>query len=149
MSGIAFDIENELSTSQAFTGAATVSTNSFQKQSAAQDIGIGRRMALLVYFHAAGAGTTHTLEAIEATNAALSAGVGVLGSVSVTSVAALAGNNFVELPIPANVMSKEYLGFRHSAAGGTTTATLSVWLVPQDEINQYKSFPKINNVSFA
>lgn len=43
-----FDIENQLSVAQAFTGSATVSTHSYKKQSAAQDISIGRRMALLV-----------------------------------------------------------------------------------------------------
>lgn len=148
MSGIAFDVENELSSSQAFTGAATVSTNSYKKQSAAQDIGIGRRMALLVYFHAAGAGTTHTLEAIEATDAGLTAGVAALSSVSITT-AALPSGNFVEVPIPSNKMSKQYLGFRHTATGGTTTATISCWLVPQDEIAMYKSFPKINDVDFS
>lgn len=136
------DVQNELSSSQAFTGAATVSTNSYQKQSAAQDIGIGRRIALLVYFHLAGAGTTHTLEAIEATNAALSSGVAALSSVSITT-AALPSDKFVEVPVPAYKMSKQYLGFRHTATGGTTTATISCWLVPQDEIAKYKSFPKV------
>lgn len=144
MSGIAFDVENELSSQQAFTGAATVSTNSYQKQSAAQDIGIGRRMAILVYFHAAGAGTTHTLEAIESTASALNAGVNVLNSVDVAT-SALPDNMFVEVPIPGNKMSEQYLGFRHSATGGTTTATISAWLVPQDEIPQFKTFTKIND----
>jgi len=137
-----FDVQNELSSSQAFTGAATVSTNSYKKQTAAQDIGIGRRMALLVYFHAAGAGTTHTLEAIEATDSALTTSVGSLASVSVAS-SAIPSGNFVEVPLPAGVMSKQYLGFRHTATGGTTTATISCWLVPQDEIPVYKSFPKV------
>ena len=43
-----FDIENQLSSAQAFTGAATVSTNSYKKQTAEQDIGIGRRMTLML-----------------------------------------------------------------------------------------------------
>lgn len=137
-----FDIENELSSSQAFTGAATVSTNSYAKQTAAQDISIGRRMALLVYFHAAGAGTTHTLEAIQATDAALTAGVEVLASVDIAT-ADIPADKFVEVPYPQGTMDKQYLGLRHSAAGGTTTATISCWLVPQDEIPKYKSFPKV------
>jgi hypothetical protein len=137
-----FDKQNELSSSQSFTGAATVSTNSYKKQSAAQDLSIGRRMALLVYFEAAGAGTTHTLEAIDSTASALNASVVVLGSVSVTT-AALPAEMFVEVPIPQGVMAQQYLGFRHTATGGTTTATISCWLVPQDEIPKYKSFPKV------
>jgi len=61
MSGIFLDIENQLCEAQAFTGAATVSTHSYKKQSAKQDISIGRRMALLAMpVVDAGAGSTHT-----------------------------------------------------------------------------------------
>lgn len=137
-----FDKQNELSSSQAFTGAATVSTNSYQKQSAAQDISIGRRMAILVYFEAAGAGTTHTLDAIQADDAPLTVNKEVLGSVSVTTTA-LPAEKFVEVPFPQGTMTRLYLGFQHAATGGTTTATISCWLVPQDEIPKYKSFPKV------
>jgi hypothetical protein len=143
-----FDIQNELSSEQAFTGAATVSTNSYQKQSAAQDISIGRRMALLVYFHAAGAGTTHTLEAVQADVTALTTNIEVLSTVSVTT-SALPADKFVEIPIPQGVMDRLHLGFRHTATGGTTTATISCWLVPQDEIASYKSFPKVVDAEIA
>lgn len=137
-----FDIENQLSSAQAFTGAATVSTNSYMKQSAAQDISIGRRMALvLMPTVAAGAGSTHTMEVIEATDAALTTSISVLGSVSVLA-ASLTVGAIIELPIPQGVMSKQYLGFRNTATGGATTVTLDVYLVPQDEIAKYKSFPK-------
>ena len=79
-----FDIENQLSSAQAFTGAATVSTNSYMKQTAAQDISIGRRMALFVAPTVnAGAGSTHVMEVIQATDAALTTSVDSLGSISV------------------------------------------------------------------
>jgi hypothetical protein len=140
-----FDIENQLSVAQAFTGAATVSTHSYAKQSAAQDISIGRRMALLLQVAvAAGAGSTHTLEVIQADDAALTSNVEVLNSVSKTAANLTKGTE-VELPIPQGVMTKQYIGFRNTATGGTTTVTLDVYLVPQDEIAKYKSFPKINN----
>jgi hypothetical protein len=139
-----FDIENELATSQAFTGAATVTTNSYKKGSAAQDIAIGRRMALLWYFHLTGAGTSHLLEAIQSTAADLGTSVDALSSITVSTAQATA-EKFHELSIPPNVMTKQYLGGRHTATGGTTTATLSCWLVPQDEIAKYKSFPKVVN----
>lgn len=135
------DKQNELCSAQAFTGAATVSANSYQKASAAQDISIGRRMAILVYFSAAGAGTTHTLDAIQSTVTALTS-PDVLASVSVTTTA-LPDDKFVEVPIPAHKMTKQHLGLQHTATGGTTTATISAWLVPQDEISSYKSFPKV------
>lgn len=137
-----FDFENELSSSQAFTGAGTVSTNSYQKQTAAQDLSIGRRLALLVYFHAAGGSTTHTLSAIQADDTALATNQATLSSVSITT-ASLPADKFVEVPIPQGTMSQLHLGFKHSATGGTTTATISAWLVPQDEIHKYKSFPKV------
>jgi hypothetical protein len=137
-----FDVENQLSVEQAFTGAATVSTNSYKKQSAAQDLSIGRRMALLVLpTVAAGSGSTVQIEAIQATNAALSTSVDALASVSVAA-ASLALGDAIEVPIPQGVMTKQYLGARVTITGGTTTLTADIYLVPQDEIPMYKSFPK-------
>lgn len=141
-----YDIENQLCVAQAFTGAATVSQHSYAKQSAAQDISIGRRMALLLAVAvAAGAGSTHTMEVIQADDAALTSNVQVLGSLSVLA-AAMPKGAYIELPIPQGVMTKQYLGFRNTATGGTTTVTLDVYLVPQDEIPKYKSFPKAVDV---
>jgi len=140
-----FDLENQLSVAQAFTGAATVSTNSYKKQSAAQDISIGRRMALLVLpTVAAGAGSTHTLDVIQADNAALTTNKEVLATVSVAAANLTLGDE-VEIPIPQGVVDRQYIGFQNTAAGGTTTVTLDVYLVPQDEIAKYKSFPKQND----
>lgn len=138
-----WDAENQLSVGQAFTGAATVSTNSYKKQTAAQDISIGRRMALLLIpTVAAGAGSTHTMEVIQADDAALTSNVEVLGSKSILA-ADLTVGSYHEVPIPQGVVDKQYLGFRNSSSGGTTTVTLDVYLVPQDEIAKYKSFPKV------
>ena len=138
-----FDLENQLSAAQAFTGGATVSTNSYKKQSAAQDISIGRRMALLIMATVdAGAGSTHTLECIQASNAALDADVTVLATASVLA-ATLTTSDIIELPIPERSMSAQYIGFRNTSSGGTTTVTLDVYLVPQDENASYKSFPKV------
>lgn len=136
------DLENQLSLAQAFTGAATVSTNSYQKQTAAQDLSIGRRMALLLLVTtAAGAGSTHTMDVIEADDAALTVNVTVLGTISVLAAALTLGAAF-ELPIPQGVMARKFVGFRNTSTGGTTTVSLDVYLVPQDEISKYKSFPK-------
>lgn len=140
-----FDLENQLSVEQAFTGASTVSTHSYKKQSAAQDISIGRRMALLILPSvAAGAGSTSVFEVIEATDAALTAGIVVLGSVSVLAADLELGDQ-VELPIPQGKMAAQYIGLRCTITGGTTTLTADCYLVPQDEIAQYKSFVKVND----
>ena len=140
-----FDIENQMSVEQAFTGAATVSTHSYKKQSASQDLSIGRRMAMLVMPTVdAGAGSTHVLEVIQADDAALTTNVEILASISVLAAALIKGEE-IEIPIPQGVMTRQYLGFRNTASGGTTTVTLDAYLVPQDEIPHYKSFNKIND----
>lgn len=137
------DIENQLSVAQAFTGAATVSTNSYAKQTAAQDLSIGRRMALeVIPTVAAGAGSTHTMDAIQADDAALTTNVEVLNTVTLLAAVLIPGAVF-EVPIPQGVMTRKYLGFRNTSTGGATTVTLDVYLVPQDEIDKYKSFPKV------
>lgn len=136
------DIENQLSVAQAFTGAATVSTNSYAKQTAAQDISIGRLMALLILpTVAAGAGSTHTMEAIQTTDSALTASLDVLATATILAAALILGSQHI-VAIPQGVMTKRYLGFRNTSTGGATTVTLDVYLVPQDEIAKYKSFPK-------
>ena len=141
-----FDIENQLSVEQAFVATA-VSTNSYVKQTAAQDISIGRRMALLVMpTVAAGAGSTHTLAVIQADDAALTSNVEVLGQVIVLAAALVPGTQF-EIPIPQGVMTRKYIGFKDTISGGATTVTLDVYLVPQDEIAKYKSFPKAVNAA--
>ncbi len=142
-----FDIENQLSVAQAFTGAATVSTNSYKKQTAAQDISIGRRMAFLCMPTVAqGTGSTMVIEAIQASNAALTADITALNSVSVLAANFQLGDQ-VEVPIPQGVMTTQFLGIRVTLTGGTTTVTMDAYLVPQDEIAKYKSFPKINDAT--
>jgi hypothetical protein len=141
------DVQNQLSAAQSFTGAATVSTNSYKKQSAAQDLSIGRRMSLVFLpTVAAGAGSTHTLEAIQTTDAALTAGLVVLSAVTVLAAALIPGA-VIEIPIPQGTMNLQYLGFRNTATGGTTTVTGDCYLVPSDEISKYKSFPKVVNAA--
>lgn len=141
-----FDSENQLSIEQAFTGSAAVSTHSYKKQSAAQDISIGCRMALLVLPTVAqGAGSTMTVEVIQSAAAALTS-PDVLSTVTVLAAAMTLGDQ-LEVPIPQGTMSKQYLGARVTLSGGTTTITADIYLVPQDEIAQYKSFVKVNDAT--
>jgi len=141
-----WDIENQLCRAQAFTATA-VSAFSFEKQSAAQDISIGRRMALTVLPTVdAGAGSSHVLACIQADDEALSVNVEVLSQITVAAAALTVGTEH-EIPIPQGVMTRKYLGFRDTISSGTTTVTLDVYLVPQDEIPKYKSFPKVVNAA--
>lgn len=138
-----YDIQNQICVAKAFTGAATVSTNAYELQSTSQDISIGRRMALLcIVTTAAGAGSTHTMEAICATDSALTANLVVLGAVTKLAADLTVGARF-EIPIPEGSIVHRYLGFRNTSTGGTTTVSMDVYLVPQDENETYKSFPKV------
>jgi hypothetical protein len=138
-----FDIQNQLSVAQAFTGGLTVSTNSYAKQTAAQDLSIGRRFSLVVYpTVAAGAGSTWTLEAIQTDDAALTINLTILATITATAAQLYKGAH-LEIPIPQGTMTQLYLGFQCSGTGGTDTVTLDVYLVPQDDLTYYRSFPKV------
>lgn len=138
-----FDAQNQLSVAQAFTGAATVSTNSYQKQSAAQDISIGRMMSLLfIPTVAAGAGSTALFEVIQADDAALTSNVTSLASITVPA-ASLAQGYGQEVIIPKGSMTQLYVGARVTLTGGTTTITLDCYLMPTEDIQKFKSFPKV------
>ena len=138
-----FDAENQLSSAQAFTGALTVTTNSYQKQSAAQDLSIGRRLSVLVVpTVSAGAGSTVKIDAIQADDAALTTNVTILSTASYLAAAAIAGA-FLEVQYPQRTMTQLYLGAQVTITGGTTTMTADIYLVPSDEIPAYRSFPKV------
>ena len=142
-----FDVENQLSSGQSFTGAATVSTHSYEKQTAAQDLSIGRLMCAVFYpTVAAGSGSTHTFEVIQADAANLTGNVEVLATVVVLAANLTVGDKVV-LPIPQGVMSRKYIGVRNSISGGTATITFDAYFMPLDEVEAYKSFPKVVNAA--
>lgn len=137
-----FDLENQLSVAQDFTTIA-VTTNSYQKQSAAQDLSIGRKICLLyLVTTAAGASTSVLFEAIQADDAALTSNV--LALASVTKAAALLPKGAkVVVPFPSGSMSQLYIGGRVTCTGGTATVSVDCYIVPLDEVANYKSFPKV------
>lgn len=141
-----FDYLNQLCVAQDFTGAATVSSKAFLVQgygSNAPDPSIGRRLSLLcIVSTAAGSGSTHTMDAIQADDGALTTNKEVLISRSIAAATLVVGYAF-ELPIPQGSISRAYLGFQNTSSGGTTTVSLNVYLVPMDEIPKFKSFKKV------
>lgn len=139
-----FDWEDQVCRNQAFAATA-VSGSSIDTFSAGSDLSMGRRMAFVVApAVSAGAGSTHVLAAIQADDEALTSNVQVLGQIQVLAADLIKGSKF-EIPIPQGSKTKRYLGIRDTITGGTTTVTLDAWLVPQDEIDKYKSFPKVVN----
>lgn len=141
MSGIRFDVEDQVCVNQAFTATA-VSAHSIQK-TATKDISIGRLMAMVVVPKVAAAGgAAYTLQAIQADNTALTTNQEVLGQVAAVDADLVLGQEIV-IPIPQGTVDRAHLGFKAVMTGGTApTVTLDVYLVPQDEIAKYKSFPK-------
>lgn len=142
-----FDIQNQLCAAQSFTGAATVSENAYEKGTAAQDISIGRPLSLLCRVTtAAGAGSTHTMDLLQADNDALTSNPVVLATKSILAAALTVGTIF-EIPIPQGVMTKKYIGFQNTATGGATTVSLDVYIVPSDGVPHFKTFPKAVNAA--
>lgn len=145
-----FDLQNQLSAAQAFTGGSTVSTNSYDLgvytvngQTQHPDPSIGRLMAILgLVTVAAGAGSTWVHNAINTTDAALTAGVVTLISTTLTAANMPAGQQVI-LSIPQKTIAERYVGYSNSGSGGTVTVTMDVYWVPLDEIPSYRSFIKV------
>lgn len=137
-----FDYENQVCEDQAFTGAATVSEDAIKKVSAAQNLTIGRRISAVCYPKVnQGAGSTMKIEVVQADNAALTSNLEVLATLD--GLTSKVVGDEIEVPVPQDVaMDKQYLGIRVTLTSGTTTITLDAYIVPQDEIPKYQSFPK-------
>jgi hypothetical protein len=95
---------------------------------------------------AAGAGSTWTMSAIQADNAALTTNVNTVISATYAAATLTAGYAF-ELMFPNKSINQLFLGFSCSGSGGTTTVSLDVYLVPSDEIPAYRSFVKVVNAN--
>lgn len=145
-----FDILDQLSVQQTLAGAvAQVSTNS-KKKPAAQDLGIGRcpEMGLAFFIDQGdlgGTGTHLTIELIEATDAALTAGIAQLSAMTIPIAQLLDGSAFF-LALPGYLMSKEYFGARFTPVGGTITGNVNAYFGSKDDVANYKSFDTPYNV---
>ncbi len=139
-----WDKQNQLATDQAVTASA-VTENSYQKQSAAQDISIGRKLGVLFIVKvAAGASSNWTFEAIQADVTALTTNVEALASSPSYAAAALTVGVQIFVPFPEGSIDRLHLGGRIiPASGGTETITVDAYLVPEDEVPYYKAFPKV------
>lgn len=139
--GTSWDAENQLSSGQTFTGGAAVSTNSYAKQAAAQDLSIstmGTGLALALYPLSLPSGNL-TVELIETTDAALTTSISVIASV-VVPLADLKIGKPVVVPY-ASTAGKQYIGARVTAATGSCTC--DIYLKRLEDIAFYKSFPKV------
>lgn len=137
------DIQNQLMVKQTITTAAAVSTDVYDLGKEGADISIGEAYsALFVPTTAATGGATYTLEVIQSSASGMSS-PDVLATRAIAAGVLTVDTQFI-LSIPQGAISKRYLAFRVTPAGGTTpSVVLSAFLVPDKEIAVNKYFAKV------
>ena len=108
--------------------ASAVSTNSIDHgaQTPVRDIGRGEPVGFGVQVDIAVSGTSFLIELIQATDAALTAGIDMLESYSgLAAVFPAASLHF--LAIPPAAVTKRFMGLRYTVTGGATTVTVTSW----------------------
>lgn len=126
------DLQELFSDAQAFTGAATVSTNvkDLGAVTPKRQIGDGELVGVGVTVDvAAGAGSTHTMEIIQSATSNM-ATPDIIGSITILAAVLVAGYRFF-IPVFPGFPTKEFIAFRNTATGGTTTVTLTAFLTAQ------------------
>jgi hypothetical protein len=124
-----------VSDAQAFTAAA-VSTSSVDlgNVTVKREIAVGEPMGFGIAVDVAASATTVLIEIIQATDAALTAGIIVLAQRTFLS-ADLPAGALVFMPIPQRPTTAgplEFIGVRVTPAGGAATVTLTIWLTPHN-----------------
>lgn len=128
------DAQTLLSDAQAFTGAA-VSTNSYNlgTLTTQRELAIGEPMGVGIGVDVAASATTVLVELIQATDAALTAGIVVLAQRTFLAADMPVGRG-IFFPYPENPTVAgplQFLGIRVTPAGGAATVTLTAWITAQ------------------
>lgn len=142
------DKETQLSAAQAFTGAATVSTNVVDLGAVTpkRQIGDGEPEGVgVIVTVAAGAGSTHTMEIIQSAATNMSS-PDIIASMTFLAAVLVAGYKFF-LAIPPGFPTKQYIAFRNTATGGTTTVTCSAWATLQSMFQKDPVYAKGYTIS--
>lgn len=125
------DVLGRVCNAQAFTAVA-VSTDSIDLGNVTpkREIAVGEPMGFGISVGVAASATTVLVEIIQATDAALTAGIVVLAQRTFLSADMPAGA-LIFMPIPQNPTLAgplRFLGLRVTPAGGAATVTLTAWL---------------------
>jgi hypothetical protein len=137
------DLETRLSSAQAFTGAATVSTNVIDlgNTTPKRQIGDGEPEGVeVVVTVAAGAGSTHTMEIIQSAASAMTS-PDIIASMTILAAVLVAGYKFF-LAIPPGFPTKQFIALRNTSTGGTTTVTLTAWATLQSMTDKLQTYAK-------
>lgn len=129
------DTLGKVSVAQAFTAAA-VSTNSVDLGNVTpkREIAVGEPMGFGIGVDVAASSTTVLVEIIQATDAALTAGIIVLSQRTFLAADMPVGA-LIFMPLPENPTAAgplRFLGLRVTPAGGAATVTLSAHLTAQN-----------------
>lgn len=142
------DLQTLLSDAQAFTGAATVSTNVIDLGAVTpkRQIGDGEAEGVAVIVDvAAGAGSTHTMEIIQSATSNM-ASPDIIASMTILAASLIAGTKFF-LGIPVGYPTKEFIAFRNTATGGTTTITCTAWATLRSMFDAGQTYAKGYTIS--
>lgn len=103
-------------------GAVSASSIDLGNVTPKRQIGTGETMGFGVSIDVAATVAATTVEAISATDAALTAGILVHGTIVIPLAAALAGTLWF-VPLPMGTPTQRFIGIRTTTAGGTITVT--------------------------
>lgn len=135
------DAQLYLSTAQALTATA-LSTNAYDTGAAANDLFMGRQLALVVVNTVAADFTTtdetYTVQVIASAAAALTSPT-VLASYTYVAADRATGKITV-IPIPAGVKILRYIGANYVLGGTTPSVTVTSFIEPWDQIDQRKYY---------
>lgn len=139
------DAQCLLSDAQAFTATA-VSTNTYDTDSATNDIGIGEPMSIEVSVDVAAGGTTptFTFNVISSASANLGSAT-TLNSVTVLAATLVAGYKF-SIVIPGG-KTQRYLGLSLTLGGTAPTITITASIKPYSMTEDRKYYPDAVTIS--
>jgi hypothetical protein len=137
------DALQQLANSQvATTNTTTVTTNSVDlgAMTPKRSIGDGEPMALVYFIESVvGSADTYTLQAISATDAALTSGVKIVARTRVLTDAELTAKKLVVLVIPPGEPDQRYLG-GSTILGASDALTHSAYLMPLSFVSKLKDY---------
>jgi hypothetical protein len=142
------DVLTRVSNAQAFTGAATPSTDAYDTGASAvvRRLGDGTPLALLVIITtAAGAGTSCQFDLIS--SAAVGLGSPAVHASRTFAAAALPVGTMFTIVFPSGTNTLRYVGMQNTNTGGTTTVSATAYIMPLSMIDKFTIYSKGYTIS--
>ena len=135
------DVQTQLSDAQAFTATA-VTTNAYDSAAAANNIGAGEPLVMVVCVTTAADSTTgdetYSFQVIESAASNLGSAT-TLASLTITAANLSAGSvHFI--PVPMGAKALRYLGGQATLGGTTPSVTCDIFLQPASMLQNFKAY---------